>query len=127
MILFCGVLKSESFSILFPKGNCREIKRRVRGAEDGEFPIMFSPHCAPVKMYCHGMDTDSPEEYLTLPAGSDNNYASFHKERLKDFHNCDGPTDPSPTVTAKYWGTTKYVLRYILARRDQLDHVQYRF
>lgn len=73
-------------------------------------------------MYCHGMDTDSPEEYLTLPAGSDNNYASFHKERLKDFHNCDGPTDPSPTVTAKYWGTTKYVLRYILARRDQLDH-----
>ena len=98
---------------MLPTGSCREIKRRVRGAEDGEFPIMFSPHCAPVKLYCHGMDTERPAEYLTLPSGSDNNYASFHKERLKNFHNCDGPTDPSPTLTARYWGTTKYVFIYI--------------
>ncbi|XP_028394319.1 uncharacterized protein LOC114518504 isoform X2 [Dendronephthya gigantea] len=107
--------------------SCREIKRRVRGAEDGEFPIMFSPHCAPVKLYCHGMDTEDPKEYLTLPAGSDNNYASFHKERLKNFRNCDGSTDPSPSLTAKYWGNTKFSKIRINPKNGLVKQDDFRF
>lgn len=119
-----------SFWMFAPLDSCREVKRRIRGAEDGEFPIMFSPHCAPVKLYCYGMNTDDPLEYLTLPAGADNNYAAFHKERLKNFNKCDGPTDPSPTLTARYWGTTKWVSAFhgygpMLKQYIKLDTVSY--
>lgn len=42
-----------------------------------------------VSIYCHGMSTDGPQEYLSLPAGEDENFSEIydrryvHKERTK--------------------------------------------
>ena len=35
-----------------------------------------------MKVYCHGMNTSSPKEFITLPAGVQNNYAYIYAKRL---------------------------------------------
>lgn len=35
-----------------------------------------------MKVYCHGMNTSSPKEFITLPAGVQNNYAHIYAKRL---------------------------------------------
>lgn len=35
-----------------------------------------------MKVYCHGMNTSSPKEFVTLPAGVQNNYAYIYAKRL---------------------------------------------
>jgi hypothetical protein len=34
-----------------------------------------------VTIFCHGMGTDSPAEYLTLPRGERENYAEIYNKR----------------------------------------------
>jgi hypothetical protein len=34
-----------------------------------------------VSIYCHGMSTDSPQEYLSLPAGEDENFSEIYDRR----------------------------------------------
>jgi hypothetical protein len=36
-------------------------------------------------IYCHGMLTAQPREYLTLPAGDSENYAEIYDKRLVTF------------------------------------------
>ena len=36
-------------------------------------------------IYCHNMDTCTPKEYLTLPAGPDENYSHTRKSTLYPF------------------------------------------
>lgn len=60
--------------------------------EDGEYLLHISKNCKdPIKVYCHGLSSDEPKEYLNLPAGSDRNYAILYDRRL--------PTSP---ITARF-------------------------
>lgn len=90
-------------------GSCGEVKKMWPGFKDDEYVIHMTPSCNPVRLYCHGLNTATPREYITLPAGSDRNYASFHRGRLLNFESCSGPVNPEPKLTANYWGTTRYV------------------
>ena len=90
-------------------GSCAEVKKMWPGFKDDEYDIQMTPSCNPVRLYCHGLNTATPREYITLPAGSDRNYASFHRGRLLNFESCSGPVNPEPKLTANYWGTTRYV------------------
>ena len=78
------------------------------GFKDDDYVIQMSSSCDPVRLYCHGMNTATPREYITLPAGPDKNFASFHRGRLLNFETCSGSINPEPKLTANYWGTTRY-------------------
>ena len=89
-------------------GSCAEVKKMWPGFKDDEYVIQMSSSCNPVRLYCHGMNTATPREYITLPAGPDKNFASFHRGRLLNFETCSGSINPEPMLTANYWGTTRY-------------------
>ena len=78
------------------------------GFKDDEYVIQMSSSCDPVRLYCHGMNTATPREYITLLAGPDKNFASFHRGRLLNFETCSGSINPEPKLTANYWGSTRY-------------------
>ena len=63
--------------------SCAGIKNARVGFSDGEYLIYVRPECnTPMKVYCHGMNTSSPKEFITLPAGVQNNYAYIYAKRL---------------------------------------------
>ena len=60
--------------------------------EDGQYLLYVSKKCKdPIKVYCHGLSSNEPKEYLDLPAGRDRNYAIVYDRRL--------PTSP---VTSRF-------------------------
>ena len=65
--------------------------------EDGQYLLHISNECKdPVKVYCHGLSSNDPKEYLQLPAGRDRNYAIIFDQRLstspvRSRFQCDGP------------------------------------
>ena len=53
--------------------NCVEVKHTFPYALDGEYGLHIGTNDDPlVLIYCHGMNTNSPSEYLTLPTGECN-------------------------------------------------------
>ena len=78
------------------------------GFKDDEYVIQMTPSCNPVRLYCHGMNTTTPREYITLQSGPERNFASFHRGRLLNFESCAGSVNSEPKLTANYWGTTRY-------------------
>ena len=87
--------------------SCAEIKKSWPGFGDDEYDIQMTPSCNPVRLYCHGMRTTSPREYITLAAGPDKNYAIFYRGRLLNYESCFGSVNREPKLTANYWGTTR--------------------
>ena len=65
--------------------------------EDGQYLLHVSRECKdPVKVYCHGLSSNDPKEYLELPAGRERNYAIIFDQRLPTSpvtsrFQCDGP------------------------------------
>lgn len=88
--------------------SCAELKKMWPGYKDDEYVIQMTPTCNPVRLYCHGMHTATPREYITLTVGPEKNFASFHRGRLLNFESCSGSVNPEPKLTANYWGTTRY-------------------
>ncbi|XP_067053282.1 A disintegrin and metalloproteinase with thrombospondin motifs 9-like [Acropora muricata] len=78
------------------------------GFKDDEYVIQMTPSCNPVRLYCHGMNTATPREYITLQSGPERNFASFHRGRLLNFESCAGSVNSEPKLTANYWGTTRF-------------------
>ncbi|KFB39608.1 AGAP004201-PA-like protein [Anopheles sinensis] len=64
--------------------NCRHAQQRHR--TDGEYTVNVNG--TGVKIYCHGMATASPAEYLTLAQGPTENYAIYVKRRAADANKC---------------------------------------
>ena len=63
--------------------SCLGLKNAGVGSTDGEYVIYVRPECnTPMKVYCYGMNTSSPKEFVTLPAGVQNNYAYIYAKRL---------------------------------------------
>ncbi|KAG8224369.1 hypothetical protein J437_LFUL005250, partial [Ladona fulva] len=70
----------------------RDSKWRLHGRalnlRDGEYHLLIGGVSMPI--YCHGMGTrtNSPKEYLTLPAGERENYSEFYDRRLLNPNTC---------------------------------------
>ncbi|XP_052863220.1 A disintegrin and metalloproteinase with thrombospondin motifs 9 [Anopheles cruzii] len=64
--------------------SCRDAQRRHR--TDGEY--MMHLNGTSVRIYCHGMATATPLEYLTLAAGPTENYAIYINRRAADANKC---------------------------------------
>ena len=51
--------------------------------EDGQYLLYVNKKCKdPIKVYCHGLSSNKPKEYLELPASKDRNYAIVYDRRL---------------------------------------------
>lgn len=58
---------------------CLEIQRRLSTNADGEYTLLIGGKN--MTIYCHGMSSTDPREYLTLPAGDSENYAEIYDKR----------------------------------------------
>ncbi|XP_011881326.1 PREDICTED: A disintegrin and metalloproteinase with thrombospondin motifs 9 isoform X3 [Vollenhovia emeryi] len=65
---------------------CLEIQKRLKVTTDGEYPLLIGGRN--MTIYCHGMSSAEPREYLTLPAGDSENYAEIYDKRLRNPHTC---------------------------------------
>lgn len=59
--------------------SCLEAKRYFETTRDNEYMLVVGGRN--MKIYCHGMATSEPKEYLTLPAGYRENYAEIYDKR----------------------------------------------
>lgn len=59
---------------------CLEIQKRLKITTDGEYLLLIGGRN--MTIYCHGMSSAEPREYLTLPAGDSENYAEIYDKRL---------------------------------------------
>ena len=99
------------FHIFAGAASCTGLKSAGIAKSDGEYLIYQRPECTiPIKVYCHGLNTSQPKEYLTLPAGGDDNYAFIYAKRLlrrpySARYKCSGPTGELDYSSA---GKTKF-------------------
>lgn len=63
--------------------NCLEIQKRLKVSTDGEYWLLIGGRN--MSIYCHGMLSAQPREYLTLPAGGGENYAEIYDKRFINF------------------------------------------
>ncbi|XP_055713479.1 A disintegrin and metalloproteinase with thrombospondin motifs 20 isoform X2 [Phlebotomus papatasi] len=73
-----------------PNCSCRTIQYHMNTRRDGEY--VLNVRGRQVSIYCHRMNTNTPKEYLTLKAGSTENYSMYYDKRSKDRSQCpDSP------------------------------------
>lgn len=91
--------------------SCKDVLTEELGRDDGEYALQLNKKCQiPVRVYCHGMNTSQPKEYLTLSRGRKNNYAIVYDKRLPVIpvnmrYRCDGV--PGKTEYSKA-GVTRF-------------------
>ncbi|XP_015439525.1 PREDICTED: A disintegrin and metalloproteinase with thrombospondin motifs 9 [Dufourea novaeangliae] len=66
--------------------SCLDAKDYYRTNIDSEYSLLVGGRN--MSIYCHDMSTSQPKEYLTLPAGSRENYAEIYDKRLIDSQSC---------------------------------------
>ncbi|VVC35152.1 Hypothetical protein CINCED_3A024376 [Cinara cedri] len=66
-------------------GSCAEILQKQPAAADKEYVLNILDR--DVSVYCHGMRSGKPTEYLTLPRDNEN-YSEIYDQRLKDPATC---------------------------------------
>lgn len=88
--------------------SCKDLRDAGYARSDGEYYINPVRTCnRPISVYCHGMDTDHPRDYITLPSGPTHNYAIVYDLRMPrgDDNQCSGT--PSSVIYSKS-GTTRF-------------------
>ncbi|CAH1224628.1 ADAMTS9 [Branchiostoma lanceolatum] len=89
--------------------SCSEVKSLHPAGKDGEYTLYPLSTCKDVsiRVYCHNMASEQPEEFLTLPSGPGTNFANIYADRLRDNYGgrCDGPLQDPYSRRA---GTTKF-------------------
>ncbi|KAL7288709.1 hypothetical protein TKK_0017434 [Trichogramma kaykai] len=65
---------------------CIEVQNRLKTNVDGEYTLLVGGRY--MSIYCSGMDSFEPLEYLTLPQGERENYAEIYDKRLLNPHTC---------------------------------------
>nr|XP_040220172.2 A disintegrin and metalloproteinase with thrombospondin motifs 9 isoform X3 [Anopheles coluzzii] len=83
--------------------NCNDARRKHK--TDGEY--MMHVNGTKAKIYCHGMATDTPTEYLSLPAGPTENYAIYINRRAADANKCENSQRDWADSSISY-GATHY-------------------
>lgn len=67
-------------------GSCKTIQQRQNHYEDAEYQLNIRGKQIPI--FCHQMNTGEPKEYVTLVAGTAENYALFYDKRSRDKDRC---------------------------------------
>ncbi|XP_050083780.1 A disintegrin and metalloproteinase with thrombospondin motifs 9 isoform X3 [Anopheles aquasalis] len=83
--------------------SCKDAQTRHR--TDGEY--MIHVNGTSVRIYCHGMATATPTEYLTLSSGPVENYAIYINRRAADANKCQ-VSDRDWTDETNSYGATHY-------------------
>ncbi|XP_069484120.1 A disintegrin and metalloproteinase with thrombospondin motifs 20 [Ambystoma mexicanum] len=66
--------------------SCKDLQIKKRLRKDGEFLLNIKGQS--VKVYCAGMPSESPKEYVTLPKGEADNFSEVYGYRLKNPYVC---------------------------------------
>ncbi|KAF4794552.1 ADAM metallopeptidase with thrombospondin type 1 motif 9 [Turdus rufiventris] len=66
--------------------NCKDVKHLKGVTEDGEYFLQVKGKT--LKVYCSGMQTDSPKEYVTLVNGDAENFSEVYGYRLHNPTEC---------------------------------------
>lgn len=69
----CGFFISGRFT------SCLDVQQKLQAKEDKEYTLQIMG--INVSIYCYGMSTYSPQEYLSLPAGEDENFSEIYDRR----------------------------------------------
>ncbi|XP_043589159.1 A disintegrin and metalloproteinase with thrombospondin motifs 9 isoform X1 [Bombus pyrosoma] len=95
--------------------SCYEEKNYFNATKDGEYILVLSGRN--MSIYCHGMSTSEPKEYLTLPAGPEENYAEIYDKTSNDPYICpyNGPRNSNCNCSTS--GKTTF-------RRVRIDPVE---
>ncbi|XP_059571400.1 A disintegrin and metalloproteinase with thrombospondin motifs 9 isoform X2 [Alligator mississippiensis] len=65
---------------------CKDVKRLKGVIEDGEYYLNIKGKI--IKIYCSGMQTDNPKEYVTLVSGDAENFSEVYGYRLHNPTEC---------------------------------------
>ncbi|XP_030723501.1 A disintegrin and metalloproteinase with thrombospondin motifs 9 [Globicephala melas] len=66
--------------------NCKEVKRLKGAGEDGEYFLIVTGKL--LKVFCAGMHSDRPKEYMTLVHGDSENFSEVYGHRLHNPTEC---------------------------------------
>ncbi|PNF33449.1 hypothetical protein B7P43_G03351 [Cryptotermes secundus] len=66
--------------------SCLDVQQKLQAKEDKEYTLQIMG--INVSIYCHGMSTYSPQEYLSFPAGEDENFSEIYDRRLVSPDTC---------------------------------------
>lgn len=66
--------------------NCKEVKRLNSASVDGEYFLIVRGK--PLKVFCAGMHSDYPKEYVTLAHGDSENFSEVYGHRLHNPTEC---------------------------------------
>ncbi|XP_071481500.1 A disintegrin and metalloproteinase with thrombospondin motifs 9-like [Diadema antillarum] len=69
-----------------PPTSCRDLQVTQDVHEDGDYTMLIQGRL--LTIYCHGMASSTPAEYLTLPAGEAENYSEIYPKRLLNPTQC---------------------------------------
>ena len=71
-------IKNSTF-VFFLTGGCAMVKESQKSNIDKEYSMEISANCdTHVRLFCRGMNTDSPKEYITLFSVQKENFAYIH-------------------------------------------------
>ncbi|XP_069692936.1 A disintegrin and metalloproteinase with thrombospondin motifs 9 isoform X2 [Periplaneta americana] len=65
---------------------CLDIQQKLHAKEDKEYTLQVMGFN--VSIYCRGMASDSPQEYISLPAGAEENFSEIYDRRLNHPDDC---------------------------------------
>uniref|UniRef100_A0A8C0KDD9 ADAM metallopeptidase with thrombospondin type 1 motif 9 n=1 Tax=Canis lupus dingo TaxID=286419 RepID=A0A8C0KDD9_CANLU len=66
--------------------NCKEVKRLKGTSEDGEYFLLIKGKL--LKIFCAGMQSDHPKEYISLVHGDSENFSEVYGHRLHNPTEC---------------------------------------
>jgi len=105
--------------------NCSELAAAYENLPDDEYMIRMSPPCDAVSIYCDNMQSYNQQlrglEYLTLPAGANENFAMYYRPRLQNYSSCSGPEIATPMETIAYWGQSWFKKVRVIPKSMQVD------
>uniref|UniRef100_H2ZL21 Peptidase M12B domain-containing protein n=1 Tax=Ciona savignyi TaxID=51511 RepID=H2ZL21_CIOSA len=92
---------------------CRELQSHRDLRRDGEYYLQVGGAMA--KIYCRGMATSNPTEYITLPKGEEENYSEIYGYRLVNADTCpyNGSRDSSCACHRDYPEAGRTVYRKV--------------
>ncbi|KAI8494032.1 hypothetical protein Bbelb_283790 [Branchiostoma belcheri] len=110
LLTMCFLMSVPSLAVVgpdFKAASCSEMKSSFPASKDGEYTLHPFSTCEDVslRVYCHNMASEQPEEFLTLPSGPENNFANIFADRLYNGGQCDGQLQGP---YARRAGTTKF-------------------
>ncbi|XP_078661610.1 A disintegrin and metalloproteinase with thrombospondin motifs 9-like [Branchiostoma floridae x Branchiostoma belcheri] len=90
--------------------SCSEVKSVNPAADDGEYTLhpFSADNDVSLRVYCHVIASENPKEFLTLPAGAEENYSIVSSDQLlgSTWFLCPGILQQDQYVSRA--GTTKF-------------------